>query len=325
MAFDGSTIGAATTGTFVGTTYTDTFISGFSDVDMVALTLNEGRRYLVDVDNGLDFYLRIFDVFGNEVAFNDDGNRSAAGDNIVNPLSPFIEFIPNHSGTYYVAVSPYYVQDYNPFSTAGRIVPENPLASSTGTLVVTDVLDDRYPSAGSIQSILGENLFTDVSDHFPEGGRIRVEFSGSIDSPTDVDITRIDLHKADVLVIDVNGLTGNGTVVRVFDAFGTQLAFDDNSGTGFDSELVFSAPSLSSFFFAISGDGNSTYNGLDGTGTTPGTTGNLEIIFHLNPTLIGTGSSQATAGASGEDYIVGLAGNDTLSGLDGNDTLAGGG
>ncbi|MGL6211585.1 MAG: hypothetical protein ACRC14_17320, partial [Paracoccaceae bacterium] len=212
MAFDGSTISAATLATFTSNTFTDTFQCGSSDVDMVRIDLVAGSEYAFDIDNGIagDFYLRIFDAFGTEVRANDDGNR--LGDDVVFSLSPYLEFIPNYSGSFYIAVSPYYLDDYDPQITAGRVTPQNPLSNTNGSLTITLATALAvWPSAGSINAITNESA-SDQSDNFREEDRsLRVAYLGAVDSATDVDMARIDLNKNDTVVIDVNGLAGNGT------------------------------------------------------------------------------------------------------------------
>ena len=322
MSFEGSTIASASTLTFSAGVISDTFSAGASDVDMFRLELVAGHSYTIDVDNGTsgDFYLRIFDANGNEVRANDDGFRSA--DDVVFSLSPYVEFVPNFSGSYYIAISPYYLDSYDPFSLAGRGSPENPLPVTAGTVTVTDVGFAFFGSAGSINAITAEGA-ADKTDVFrEEDGSLRVEIAGSVDTPTDVDIARVDLAKSDILVIDVNGAAG--AVVRVFGDNGVQIAFDDDSGSGEDPELIFTAPVLDDYYIGISGDGNSAYNALDGTGTVAGAVGGYEVIIHRNPTQIGNSSANLFSGTGGEDYIVSLAGADTVAGGDGNDTLAGG-
>ena len=324
MAFDGSTISTATTATFVAGVFTDTFILSAIDVDMVAITLTAGNLYQIDIDNGVagDFHLRIFDAFGIEVRANDDGFRT--NDDVLFQASPWIEFSPNYSGTYYVAVSPYYMQGYNPKSLAGRTAPENPIATTAGTLTITDFGTNMWPSAFSINSIFFEDSQDETDMFREEDGSLRVSYTGSVDFPTDVDIARIDLAKGDVVVIDVNGLQGNGTVLRVFDDNGVQIGLDDFAGFGTDPELLFAAPVLDDYYIGITGDGNATYNALDGTGTVAGVIGNYEVIVHRNPTMIGSSAVNVITSDVGADYIVSLGGNDTLNGNDGNDTLAGG-
>ena len=151
MPFDGSTLATATSVAFTAGVVTDSFQVGGSDVDMVRIELTAGNRYTIDIDNGLDFLMRVFDAFGTEVFLNDDGAR--ATDNLVNSLSPYAEFTPNYSGTYYIAVSPYYLKDYNPTSLTGRFSPENPLGNSNGNLFVTDTVLNFFPANGAINSI----------------------------------------------------------------------------------------------------------------------------------------------------------------------------
>ena len=228
MPFNATTIGAATTGVFGGVTFSDTFDVGGSKVNMIALDLTEGQFYEIDIDNGIagDFYLRIFDEFGVEVRANDDGNF--ANDNVNFSLSPYLRFTPNYTGRYYIAVSPWYLDSYDPSTTAGRVSGENPLALTADTLTVTDVGAGAWGSSGSINAIPAESS-SDLSDMLRDtDGSMRVELVGSIDTLTDLDMVRIDLNKGDVVVVDVNGAlpTGTtGTVLRVFDDNGGRVRF----------------------------------------------------------------------------------------------------
>jgi Ca2+-binding RTX toxin-like protein len=328
MPFNATTIGSATTGAFVGGTFSDTFDVGGSEVNMIRLTLTAGRFYEIDVDNGVvgDFYMRIFDARGNEVRANDDGNYAA--DDTVFSLSPYLRFTPSYTGDYYIAISPYYLSSYDPTTTSGRVGGENPLPLTAGTLTVNDFGTSLWASAASINQITAESS-SDLTDMLrTAGGQTRVELIGSIDTTIDVDMMRVDLAKGSRIVIDVNGvLTGSttGTVLRVFDDNGAQIGFDDDSGTGDDPELIFSAPNLDDFYIGISGEGNSVYNGLDGTGVVNAVaTGAYEVIVHLNPTHIGTSIANTLNGTVGDDYIVSLSGNDTVNAGSGRDTLAGG-
>ena len=325
MAIDGSTIAAATTGTFAAGVFTDVFsLTNTIDVDMVAITLEAGISYQIDVDNGNsgDLHLRIFDVFGSEVRANDDGFRT--DDDVVFSLSPFFDFTPNYSGTYYVAISPYYLQGYDPFTSLGRPSPENPIGVTPGSLTITASASSPWASAGSINAVTTEG-FSDKTDALrEEDGSHRVVFSGAIENPTDIDLARIDLQKGDLVVVDVNGLEGNGTVLRVFTGAGTVIGLDDDTGTGEDPELIFAATTGASFFVGISGEGNQIYNAVDGTGAVAGTLGAYDVIFHRNPTQVLTSASNVGTGNAAANYIVGLGGNDTITGNDGHDTLAGG-
>lgn len=329
MTFNAQTIGAATTVQLASFTYSDDFSISFAEVDMMAINLVEGRLYEIDIDNGFggDLYLKIFDQFGAEVRAIDDGSLEI--ENVIFPLSPYLRFTPNFTGLYYFAVSPWYLTAYDPFATQGRSAGENPLFSTTGTLIINDYGTSSWGTGiGSINGIVAESGgdFTDMVSDTDRSNR--VEVSGVMDSLTDVDIVRFDLVKADRLVIDVNGaLDGStvGTVLRAFNDQGVGLGFDDDSGFGEDPEFILNVPFTGDFYIGISGEGNSTYNALDGSGTVAATaTGGYEVIIHRNPTLVGSGLTNLFTGSAGDDYIVTLGANDTASGGEGADTLAGG-
>ena len=328
MPFNAQTLGDATTGVFAGATFTDSFLVGGNEAKMIRLTLTAGRFYEIDVDNGTagDFYLRIFDARGHEVRANDDGNF--LNDDVVFSLSPYTRFVPAYTGEYYVAISPYYLSTYDPATTAGRVSGENPLVDTAGTLTVSDIAPAPWGSSGSINAITLESG-SDLTDMLrTAGGRTRLEVNGSIDTLPDLDMIRVDLVKGSRVVIDVNGaLPGStvGTVLRVFDDTGVQIGNDDDSGFGEDPELVFQAPIFDDYYIGITAEGNSTYNGLDGTGTVNGAaTGAFNVIVHVNPTHVGSGAANILNGTAGDDYIVSLSGNDTVNAGGGRDMVAGG-
>jgi Ca2+-binding RTX toxin-like protein len=203
-------------------------------------------------------------------------------------------------------------------------VPENPISTTSGTLVVTRGADNAWPTGETISANSTESL-SDLTDTLrEEDGSHRTVFSGRIDLLSDIDMGRTDMAKGDVLVFDVNGLEGNGTVLRLFNSAGTVLGLDDGSGTGDDPELTFVASISQSLYVGISGDGNSIYNPLNGNATLPGSTGDYEVIVHRNPTQIGSSLAGTYLGDVRANYFVALGGDDTASGNDGDDTLAGG-
>jgi Ca2+-binding RTX toxin-like protein len=327
MAFEGNTLAEAELRTLVGGVLNETFNISFSDVDIVRLDLVGGRTYEIDVDNGNDSTLRIFDAFGNEVKAVDDGFDlgEAFG------LQPYTQFMANYSGAYYLAFSPYYLTGYDPTTTAGRASPENPLPAATSDLIVTDLGAEFFPDFGSINTITAKGV-GDESDAIADAdGRIRIEYTTatSVGAAGDVEMGRFDLRKGDMLVVDVNGqLPGSvdnlDAIIRVFNNVGTQIGFDNGSGANEDSELVFVAPSAGAYYIAVSGEGNSSYNALDGTGTLAGDAGFFTAILHRNPHLVGTSGANTIIGTERGNYIVSLAGNDSLDGGDGRDTLSGG-
>jgi Ca2+-binding RTX toxin-like protein len=328
MAFEGSTMGAAEVRTFAGGIITEQFIVSLADVDMLQVELVGGRTYEIDVDNGNDSLLRIFDAFGNEVKRNDDGFDlgEATG------LQPYTQFMANYSGRYYLAFSPYYLDDYNPAATLGRVSPENGLTVAVSDLTVTDLGARFFPDFASISGITAKGN-GDQSDVFaaPDRRPIRIEYAvaTSVTSGGDVEMGRFDLLKGETVVVDINGrITGSAdildAVVRVFDDTGSPIGIDNGSGSGEDSELIFVAPNTDDFYIAVSGEGNASYDALNGSGTLTGDGGLFTAILHRNPTLMGSSGAQVLNGTGGADYIVLLAGADTADGGLSNDTIAGG-
>lgn len=334
MAIDANTIQAAELGAFAGGLLNETFSVSLADVDILAVDLTGGRMYEIDVDGGNDSYLRIFDERGVEVMAVDDsfdfGEAPGA--------QPYANFMANYSGRHYLAFSPYYLTDYSPFSAAGRVPPENPLGPADSSLTVIDSGSEFFPDANSINVITAKSANDESDTLHSASERIRLEYTEptSVGSAGDVEMGRFDLKKGDVLIIDVNGRNDVDTldaVIRVFSSTGTQIGFDNGSGGAEDSELIFVAPTASDYYIAVSGEGNSAYNGFDGTGVLDGDAGFFTAIIHRNPTLTGTSAKQELNGTEEDDYIVLLAGadssdgglgHDIIAGGDGNDLLAGG-
>jgi Ca2+-binding RTX toxin-like protein len=323
MAFDGDTLAAADQVTFAGGQIAETFSVAAADVDMIAVDLVAGRMYEIDIDNGNDTLLRIFDAFGSEIRMIDDGYDlgELPGQN------PYTQFTATYTGRYYFAFSPYYLDDYDPTSLSGRVVPENPLAGATSDLTVTDLGFEFFPDAGST-NITAKSVSDETDMIASDRGRQRIEyFDPTFVGSADVEMGRFDLRKGDLVVVDINGRIGADfldSVLRVFNSLGAQVGFDSGSGSGEDSELVFAAQTTGSHYIAVSGAGNAGYDPLDGSGTQPGDTGSFLAILHRNPTLIGSSAGNALSGGDAPDYIVALAGADTVSGNEGADTLSGG-
>jgi Ca2+-binding RTX toxin-like protein len=326
MAIDANTLSAAAAGSFVAGVFSDSFTitHQLADVDMVRLDLVAGRAYEIDVDGGGDTYLRIFDQFGTEVWHNDQGDF--ASDDTVDVANPYGRFAPNHDGPYWVALSAFYLRSYDPVVETGRFVPVGPLTFPAGTLTVRDLGENDFQGPATIGAIAAEED-ADLTDRLSDDGPLRVEFSGSLGTTTDVDLVRFDLARGDLIAVEVTGGTTAvqiGTYLRLFDSAGTQIAFNDDWGRLSDPEMLFTATGDGTYYLGVSGDGNTAYDVVNGGGTQPGLLGEYAVILHYNPTHVGTLVSQEIVGRTGADYIVGFAGFDTLRGGEGADTLAGG-
>ena len=104
----------------------------------------------------------------------------------------------------------------------------------------------------------------------------------------DVDLYAINLVAGAVLTIDVDARSLSpasplDSFVRLFNAAGSQLASNDDSGGSFDrydSYLVFTAQTTGTYYVGVSGYGNAAYNPLTaGSGSSDGSTGDYSTTF----------------------------------------------
>jgi hypothetical protein len=147
--------------------------------------------------------------------------------------------------------------------------------------------------------------------------RINSSIGGAL-AGLDVDLVRVELTAGDVLNLLVSGI--NSSRLRVFDANGVQLTATNFSAAP-TTPLRWVAPTGGTYYFGISGSGNTTYNPtIPGSGTAS-TQGN----YALNIERLAAGSSRlasiATAASSGTPAVAGVASANTGQTL----TIAGSG
>ena len=90
---------------------------GDMDVDFYSLSVEAGQRIGFDIDteerwSSLDSVLRLFDAGGTQLAVNDDGIDPDSGDS---STDSYLTYLFNGGGVYYIAVSGYSNDDYDPF------------------------------------------------------------------------------------------------------------------------------------------------------------------------------------------------------------------
>ncbi|MGE0758627.1 MAG: GEVED domain-containing protein [Pirellulaceae bacterium] len=105
---------------------------------------------------------------------------------------------------------------------------------------------------------------------------------------TDVDLFSIHLEAGQPLTVDVAGNQATGFfngVLRVFDANGVEVDFNDNTNTSFDPHIDFVAPAAGTYFVGVSGSFNYFYNPqVAGSGLLFGgqfSTGNYTVTMSL--------------------------------------------
>jgi hypothetical protein len=260
------------------------------DVDFFEFQLNVGDQVTIDTDalgvnSELDSVLRLFDSAGNELAINDDA--PAPGE--ISSFESYLRFLAPVSGTYYVAVSGYGNYSYDPF------VEGSGTSGTTGDYNIEIVVgpDSSEPN-DTIPQAFNTGLSSPSTGIFSNTGFIGN--NSNVASGLDVDFYQFQLDAGGKVTIDIDAVqldSSLDTVLRLFDSAGNLLAFSDNdSGFGetssLDSYLEFNASASGTYYVAVSGNSNFSYNPfVEGSGT-PGSTGIYDISISFGAPSVGT-------------------------------------
>lgn len=171
------------------------------DRDMFRVSVGDGELS-IDLDgiNGLDTYLRVYDGAGTEIASNDDGGPDLSSVLTIN-VAP---------GTYYISAGSYSDSERGDY-----------------TLSVSHVADDHADVADSSASPITLN----------SGDRGIGSASGTFETAGDRDVFSVAVADGE-LTVDLNGISGLDTYLRVYDSAGTQIASNDDGGPGLSSALT---------------------------------------------------------------------------------------
>ena len=284
---------------------------GDLDVDFVKINSPVAGILEVDIDafsdssltNPADTVASIFDVNGNLLASDDDTTS----------LDPLLYYQIAANTDYYVAISGYGNDNFDPFllgsgspGDTGEYIFNSQVLPLTQ---LTTLSNDRLANT-AVQSIaIGSTLSSTI-------GRD----AGFVIGATDVDLYRfvptatgrVDIRTA------LNDDFAADTVLRLFDARGRELAFNDDATSRTQGSLI--QPSVRAgrtYFIGVSGysDQARDYNPVTGAGTASGSQGDYALL--INPT------SKQQFGTEYDDFIVGTRKNDAIRGGLGNDSLSG--
>ena len=268
------------------------------DVDFFQVQLDEGSELLVDIDAsviGLSFdsILRVFDEFGNELAFSDD----APAPDESPTLDSFIEFTAPATGFYYVGVSGFSNSTYDPF------VENSGSEGSTGDYALTiEVTASSEPSLPIFGTPLADRLFGGGGDDliFGLGGDDEINGLGGNDrlfggEGNDIvfgagDDDFIDGGSGDDFLLD--GGDGND-IVRGGD--GNDFLFDDGDLANSNSDGLYGDNGND---FLVGGIGNDI---LDGGLGGDRLVGARQLFIGGN---FGTGERDLLTGGAGRDTFV---------------------
>ena len=239
-------------------------IDSRSDIDLYRFQLNKGQGITLDIDtdkNTTDFdsYLRVFDAEGNELAYNDDFSPESSEFS----LDAYIGFIANAKAEYYVGVSDTSVRDYNPFEINDFSLFQDDFEAADYdlSLNIVEVESDKDPD-----NTISEAIALSTDD------RTRSTVSSAeITTESDVDLYEIELGQAKGVRLKIDTPPDDSQLdsyLRLFDASGNELAFNDNSedpdNITTDSILAFAPPTLGKYYVGVSSAGNFDYDAVNG-------------------------------------------------------------
>ena len=266
------------------------------DVDVYQIQLDaEDGVYLdldVDIDSELDSVIRIFDAQGNELTFSDSANSDFTEDFNTNSE---IAFDPLSAGEYFIGVSSAGNSDYDVVN--GRTNFSSSIISPFSTTGAYNLKIDLAPVVPNVDP---DNILVEAIDsNLSSGGENSIILTDMIDSISDTDIYRFQLDEGEGITVNINAATQNSDLdsyLRLFDAGGNELAFDDDddhnvivADTTTDSLLNFVADVSGEYYVGVSSEGNNTYDVINGennfSNTIGFTTGNYELEMNISPVV----------------------------------------
>ncbi|MFM2095789.1 MAG: hypothetical protein RIS70_2913, partial [Planctomycetota bacterium] len=275
----------------------DSDISPDTDVDMYRITASAGQVVDFDIDTtmngpgGLGSYLRLFNSLGQQLAWNNDA--PAPGESALG-FDAYLRYTFGSSGSYYVGVSNYTNSQYSAV-TGSNDLAGGQFATGTYRLTVQAIpidTDDQFAEAASLGSIsttattVNSNIATDI----------------------DVDMYRFTATAGQVIDFDIdtasNGVGGLGSYLRLFNASGQQLAYNNDANApgenniGFDAYLRYGFSTSGTYYLGVSNANNSLYDPLTGGNDWAGglhTAGAYQLIAQALPVDTDDSFAEATS------------------------------
>jgi Ca2+-binding RTX toxin-like protein len=201
-------------------------VSYIGDSDWVKVGLSANQTYVIDLAGDIsdgaqldpltDPLLQIRDAQGNLVGRFDDFGGS---------LNARAYFTPTSTGVFYLEAKSAFKYDVGAYQLSVSLAPPDDFAA-------------KFDSTATALTL-------------------GVATQGTIGQPGDRDVTKVSLEAGKVYQVTVAGLAGHaGTLqdpyVRVFDAAGRLLDFDNNGGAGLDAQMYFAPPEAGTYYIEAS-------------------------------------------------------------------------
>ncbi|MBI5761885.1 MAG: pre-peptidase C-terminal domain-containing protein, partial [Planctomycetales bacterium] len=259
-------------------TRTGESISVDTDVDLYSFTVTAGQLITFDIDGDLDSVIELFDSDGTFL----DGNDQGAAPDEADGDESFLDYTFTSGGTFYLGVSGYQNEDYDPITGDG----DNAGATGAYSLILTPVGGDSDPDDQLTEAIaLGSLTET----------RTRTGESVSVD--TDVDLYSFTVTAGQRITFDIDG--DLDSVIELFDSNGAFLNGNDQGAAPDESAsdqsyLDYTFTSGGTFYLGVSGYQNEDYDPITGDGDNAGATGAYSLILTPVPRSVTTLSVAAT-------------------------------
>ena len=192
-----------------------------NDIDLFAFEAVEGDLYQIDVALGT--------LSDSVVALYDaDGTQLAFNDDYEGSSASRILWVAASSGTHYVEVASW----------------GEGTGSYTLTIVASDIVDDHAETVAEATSVMAGQAVPGMADY-----------------PNDIDLFVFEAVEGELYQIDVALGTLSDSVVGLYDADGTQLAFNDDYEGSSASRILWVAPSSGSYYVEVAsfGEGTGSY------------------------------------------------------------------
>ncbi len=179
-------------------------------------------------------------------------------------------------------------------------------ANQTAETVAQNLFNAIRTASYPVVSLTGLNFSTESATNGNEtiayasasgvnGTRMTVTGTGVIGDNTpdlaqqsfDIDMVRVDLERGATITINASAtalVAPLDTFLRLFDAEGNQLAFNNDFGASTNSSITFTVTQSGAYYIGVSASANRTYNAVvRGNATAGGSTGGYQLDISVAP------------------------------------------